>query len=60
MDGKKSPTPAELTILIAGAVMLVASFLDFAGHTNAWSTYLFPFATLLPLYGVIMAAPDRR
>ena len=42
MDGNKPPTPAELTILIAGAVMLVASFFDFAGNTNAWGTYLVP------------------
>jgi hypothetical protein len=55
VDGNKSPTPAELTILIAGAVMLIGSFFDFAGSTNAWGTYLFPIATLLPLYGVVMA-----
>jgi hypothetical protein len=56
MNGHKSPTPAELTILIAGAVMLVASFLTFALDTNAWGAYIFPVATLLPLYGVVMAA----
>lgn len=55
MDGNKSPTPAELTILIAGAVMLIGSFFDFAGSANAWGKYLFPLATLLPVYGVIMA-----
>ena len=55
MDADTPPTPAELTILIAGAVMLVGSFFDFAGHTNAWGTYLFPLATLLPLYGMLMA-----
>lgn len=55
MDDNKAPTPAELTILIAGAVMLVASFLTFAEKTNAWGTYLFPIATLLPLYGTVMA-----
>jgi len=55
VDGKPPPTPAELTILIAGAVMLVGSFFDFAGHTNAWGTYLFPVATLLPVYGLLMA-----
>jgi len=42
--------------MIAGAVMLVGSFLDFAGNTSAWGRYLFPIATLLPIYGVIMAA----
>ena len=55
MDDNKPPTPAELTILIAGAVMLVASFLSFAGNTSAWGRYLFPIATLLPLYGIVMA-----
>ncbi len=55
MDGNKSPTPAELTILIAGAVMLIGSFFDFAGSANAWGKYLFPLATLLPLYGTVMA-----
>jgi hypothetical protein len=55
VDANKPPTPAELTILIAGAVMLVGSFFDFAGSANAWGTYLFPIATLLPLYGVLMA-----
>jgi hypothetical protein len=56
VDAKSPPTPAELTILIAGAVMLVGSFFSFAGSTNAWGTFLFPLATLLPLYGVLMAA----
>jgi hypothetical protein len=56
VDGKTQPTTSELIIMIAGAVMLVASFLHFAGDTSAWGRYLFPIATLLPLYGVIMAA----
>ena len=55
MAGNKSPTPAELTILSAGAVMLVASFLHFAADTSSWGTYLFPLATLLPIYGTLMA-----
>jgi len=55
VDGHK-PTPAELTILIAGGVMLLASFLDFYTGTSAWGRYAFPVATLLPIYGVIMAA----
>jgi hypothetical protein len=55
VDRTSSPTPAELTILIAGAVMLIGSFFDFAGSVNAWGTYLFPVATLLPLYGAVMA-----
>lgn len=56
MDGNKAPTPGELTIMVAGAVMLVASFLTFAAKTSAWGQYLFPLATLLPLYGAVMAA----
>jgi hypothetical protein len=60
VDGKAQPTTSELIIMIAGAVMLVASFLKFAqvdvNSANAWGQYLFPIATLLPLYGVIMAA----
>ena len=56
MDADTPPTPAELTILIVGAVMLVGSFFRFAGPANAWGTYLFPLATLLPLYGTLMAA----
>ena len=35
--------------------MLVASFLTFAADTHAWGKYLFPIATLLPLYGIVMA-----
>jgi len=56
MDGNSAPTTGELTILIAGAVMFVASFLTFAFDQSAWSSFFFPLATLLPLYGVIMAA----
>jgi hypothetical protein len=55
VNGNKSPTPAELTILVAGGLTLVASFLDFAGDTNAWGRYQFPLAALLPIYGLIMA-----
>jgi hypothetical protein len=55
VNGNKSPTPAELTILVAGGVTVVASFLDFAGDTNAWGRYQFPLAALLPIYGLIMA-----
>jgi hypothetical protein len=55
VDGKTQPTTSELIIMIAGAVMLVASFLDFVGDTNAWASGNLPIATLLPLYGVVMA-----
>lgn len=56
MADRQPPTPGEIVILAAGAVMLVFSFLDFAGDTSAWGKYAFPIATLLPIYGVIMAA----
>ena len=53
---KQKPTTAELTIMIAGAVMLLGSFISFysGGSSSAWSAGLFPVAALLPLYGVIM------
>ena len=53
---KPPPTRAELIIMIAGAVMFVGSFVNFysGGRSTAWSTGMFPIATLLPLYGVIM------
>ena len=56
MDRTTPPTTSELTIMIAGAVMLVASFLHFAGDRSAWASGNLPVATLLPLYGVVMAA----
>ena len=59
MDNK-SPTPAELTILIAGAVMLVASFLDFGGDTSTWGKYLFPIATLATIVPAILFAFGGR
>ena len=37
-----------------GAVMLFASFLQFAGGASTWSGAWFPLATLLPLYGTAM------
>jgi len=55
LNGKKSPTTAELTILVAGVVMLAASFLDFYPGASAWAKYVFPLATLLPIYGAVMA-----
>ena len=56
MADRQSPTPAEITIMAAGAVMLIFSFLHFAGDRSAWGSRLFPIATLLPIYGVVMAA----
>jgi hypothetical protein len=52
----KQPTPGEITIMVAGAVMLIASFLDFASDTSSWGSGLFPIATLIAIYGVLMAA----
>ncbi len=56
MADRQSPTPGEITIMAAGAVMLIFSFLNFAGGTSSWGSGAFPIATLLPLYGVVMAA----
>jgi len=55
MADRQPPTPGEIVIIAAGAVMLIFSFLHFAGDTSAWGTGFFPIATLLPLYGVVMA-----
>ncbi len=66
----KKLTPAEIVVLAAGAVVLVFSFLPFykigggsfgAFHVSsksvsAWSSGLFPVATLIPIFGVLMAA----
>jgi hypothetical protein len=51
----KQATPGEWTIMGAGAVMLIASFLNFASKTSAWGSGLFPIATLIVVYGVLMA-----
>jgi hypothetical protein len=51
----KQPTPGEITIMVAGAVMLIASFLDFALERSAWDEFNFPIATLIVLYGIVMA-----
>ncbi len=55
MADRQSPTPGEITIMVAGAVMIIFSFLHFAGDRSAWGSGLFPIATLLPLYGLVMA-----
>src|SRR5436305_107961 len=47
-------TRAERAIMAIGAVMLFASFLQFAGGASTWSGAWFPLATLLPL---LTAAP---
>jgi hypothetical protein len=55
MPDRQPPTPGEIVIMVAGGLMLVFSFLHFAGNTSAWGTGLFPIATLLPVYGLVMA-----
>ena len=63
MDKIKLSTP-NIVILAAGAVMLIASFLAFYTYGSlswsAWSSQkpfaLFPLATLVALFGVLMAA----
>jgi hypothetical protein len=54
MAERQSPTPGEITIMVAGALMLIFSFLHFAGNRSAWQKPFFPIATLLPLYGLVM------
>jgi len=63
MDKLKIST-ANLVILVAGAVMLIASFLAFEKFSfggvsksfNAWSSGNFLIATIPALLGVVMAA----
>jgi hypothetical protein len=56
MADRQQPTPAEIVIMAAGTVMLVFSFFNFASDTSTWGSGIFPVATLLVLYGVVMAA----
>jgi hypothetical protein len=55
----KKLSPGNLTILIAGAVALLGSFLDFYSfgrfHSSAWSSGLRWNATLPAILGAIMA-----
>jgi hypothetical protein len=55
MADQQTPTPGEMTIMIAGGVMIIFSFLNFYGGRSAWASGRFPLATLLPLYGLVMA-----
>ena len=63
MDKLKVST-ANLVILVAGAVMLIASFLDFQklkyaslhASYSAWSSHFFLIATIPALIGLVMAA----
>jgi len=47
-------------IIAAGAVTVIGAFLPFwevplVGTTNAWGRLLFPIATLMPIFGLVMA-----
>jgi hypothetical protein len=55
MAERQQPTSGEIVIMASGAVMLIFSFLDFSAKQSSWQRPWFPLATLLPLYGVIMA-----
>lgn len=49
-----------MVIIVAGAVTVIGSFLPFwqvplVGSTNAWGRLLFPVATLMPIFGLVMA-----
>jgi hypothetical protein len=52
-------TPAQLIIVIAGAVALIASFLDWVDErgfsANAWDEGAFPTYTWIAVFGVVMA-----
>jgi hypothetical protein len=52
--------PAEIVIMTAGVVTVIGAFLPFwelplVGSTNAWGRLLFPVATLMPVFGLVMA-----
>lgn len=57
---QKRLTPAEIVIVVSGAVAVLFSFFAFysyGGHSvSAWGTGLFPVATLVPLFGLLMVA----
>jgi len=64
-----NPTPGEITIMAAGVVALIFSFFDFykvpsvsvrgfsggGGGVSAWGSGLFPTATLMVIFVIIMA-----
>jgi hypothetical protein len=59
MDDDRA-TRAEIVIIAAGAVTVIGAFLPFwevplVGSTNAWGRLLFPIATLMPIFGLVMA-----
>jgi hypothetical protein len=53
---RPQPTPGEVIIVLAGAATLLFSFIDWANGTNAWGKGAFPLATIVPIYGALMAA----
>ena len=63
MADATKPTPGEITIMAGGAVALIFSFFDFysyrqlrgSGGTSVWGSGLFPVATLMVIFVVIMA-----
>jgi hypothetical protein len=59
----KKPTPGEIVVMAGGAVALIFSFLPFwkldvgglSDDVSAWSSGLFPVATLIPIFAAIAA-----
>jgi hypothetical protein len=61
----KKPTPGEIVVMAGGAVALIFSFLPFwkfdnplgggGSDVSAWSSGLFPVATLIPIFAAIAA-----
>jgi hypothetical protein len=63
MADRKNPSPGEITIMASGAVAFIFSFFDFydyggfgGGGASAWSSGLFPVATLMVIFVTVMAA----
>ena len=61
MPDSKNPTPGEITIMAAGAVTLIGSFLDFykapggfSGSVSSWGSGLFPVTTIIVVSVVAM------
>jgi hypothetical protein len=57
-EPRREPTPADMVILGAGVVILIASFLPVLGgdeSRSAWGSVLFPLYVIPVLLGVIMA-----
>jgi hypothetical protein len=63
MPDSKNPTPGEIVIMAGGLVALIGSFLDFyelevgtfSEGQSAWSSGLFPTATLMVIFSVVAA-----